>query len=139
MTPSQPTSCACFDSWMHAAVMRAPVPAMTRMRRRRAATRPRLSFSFRRRRGTVATGAALDADAINPHLDLIIDNLSKRVLVYREIRSRAEPRANKFSPARMLLFGLNSAPNSGRIPPIVALAAPGFESTPLRQRVPLRL
>jgi hypothetical protein len=32
-----------------------------------------------------------------------------------EIRNRAEFQANKISPARMLLFGLNSAPNSRRI------------------------
>ena len=47
-----------------------------------------------------------------------------------EIRSRAEPRANKFSPARMLLFARNSAPNSGRIPPREALAAPGVRIHP---------
>jgi len=49
--------------------------------------------------------------------------------------SRAEPRANKLSPARMLLSARNSAPNSGRIPPRQALAAPAVRIPPLRQTV----
>ena len=39
--------------------------------------RPRRTSS-----GGGRTCAAQDADAVNPHLDLIIDNLSKRILVY---------------------------------------------------------
>jgi hypothetical protein len=42
----------------------------------------RCPFHFVVGKGAVATGAAQDADAVNPHLDLIIDNLSKRILVY---------------------------------------------------------
>jgi hypothetical protein len=47
-----------------------------------------------------------------------------------ESRSRAESQANKFSPARMLFIGPNSAPNSGRIAPIETLAAPGVRIHP---------
>ena len=47
-----------------------------------------------------------------------------------EIRSRAEPQPNKFSPAPMLFFGPNSAPNSGRIPPRYTLVAPGVRIPP---------
>jgi hypothetical protein len=38
----------------------------------------RYPFHFVVGKGAVATGAAHDADAVNPHLDLIVDNLSKR-------------------------------------------------------------
>src|SRR5271169_6266414 len=47
-----------------------------------------------------------------------------------ESRSRAESQANKFSPARMLFVGPNSAPNSGQIVPIETLAAPGVRIHP---------
>jgi hypothetical protein len=47
-----------------------------------------------------------------------------------EIRSRAEPQPNKFSPAPMLFFGPNSAPNSGRIPPRYTLVAPRVRIPP---------
>jgi len=47
-----------------------------------------------------------------------------------EIRSRAEPQPNKFSPAPMLFFGPNSAPNSGRIPTRYTLVAPGVRIPP---------
>lgn len=47
-----------------------------------------------------------------------------------ELQRKAESMANIFSPARMLLFGPNSAPNSRRIPPIEALAAPGVRIHP---------
>src|ERR1039458_3556788 len=42
-----------------------------------------------------------------------------------ETKSGAESKANKFSPAQMLLFKPNPAPSSGRIPPMKAFAAPG--------------
>jgi len=42
-----------------------------------------------------------------------------------EIPTGAEFQANRFSPARMLFFGPNSAPSSGRIPPTEVLAVPG--------------
>jgi hypothetical protein len=42
----------------------------------------RYPFHFVVGKGAVATSAAQDADAVDPHLDLIIDNLSKRILVY---------------------------------------------------------
>src|ERR1019366_3103699 len=43
--------------------------------------------------------------------------------------------ANTFSPARMLLFGPNSAPSSGQIPPSNPNESRGFESRSLRHRV----
>ena len=46
------------------------------------------------------------------------------------IPTGAEPHANRFSPARMLLFGPNSAPNSGQISPIEMLAVPGVRIRP---------
>ena len=52
-----------------------------------------------------------------------------------ESRNRAEFQANRFSPARMLFFGPNSAPISGRIPPIEACAVPGVRIRPFRQPV----
>ena len=46
------------------------------------------------------------------------------------IPTGAEPNANRFSPARMRLFGPNSAPNSGQISPIEMLAVPGVRIRP---------
>src|ERR1035437_1580332 len=50
-------------------------------------------------------------------------------------RNGAEFQANTFSPARMLLFGPNSAPSSGQIPPSNPIVSRGFESPSLRHRV----
>jgi hypothetical protein len=61
-------------------------------------------------------------EANEPAIEEVIDaGRQKQAILRREPeRSEAEPnpQANKFSPARMLFFGPNSAPNSGRIPRI---------------------
>jgi len=52
-----------------------------------------------------------------------------------ESRNGAEFQANTFSPARMLLFGPNSAPSSGQISPSNPNESRGFESPSLHQPV----
>ena len=47
-----------------------------------------------------------------------------------ETKGGAESEANLFSPALMLFLGGNSGPNSGRIPRVQALAAPGVRIRP---------
>ena len=82
----------------------------------RRASRLRRAFSW----GSLLLTARPGGEIRTPNLRLMFDVTRFRASAWRtkgtgEIRSRAESQANKFSPARMLLFGPNSAPNSGRI------------------------
>jgi len=48
----------------------------------------------------------------------------------RALRVMPRSKANKFSPAPMLFFGPNSAPNSGRIPPLESRRVSGVRIRP---------
>jgi hypothetical protein len=71
----------------------------------------------------------IEALGFEPEAGLISDVAEhRRSTLANDANRRADgkpnPRANKFSPARMLFDGPDSAPNSGRIPLIEAPAAP---------------
>ncbi len=70
------------------------------------------------------TGADSDAGARRLGGRIVANEVNRRE------RTRAESQANKFSPARVLFVGPNSAPNPDAIPPIAALAAPGVRIHP---------
>src|SRR5216683_4102917 len=70
------------------------------------------------------TGADSDAGARRLGGRIVANEANRRE------RTRAESQANKFSPARVLFVGPNSAPNPDAIPPIEALAAPGVRIHP---------
>jgi hypothetical protein len=63
------------------------------------------------------------------------DALPPPTAAFRNRTARPLISRDKFSPARMLLTSRIVRQPRVEFPPIEALAVPGFESTPLRQRV----